>query len=95
MKLSIIVSLFWWNYDQVKSRKKGQAVELIKLVSVGTYFRRFPKGQQASENARTLAQKYCMMLEPGYTLVEGFERRQRIKIAVLNESSECENKSCK
>ncbi len=69
----------WWNYDQVKSRKKGQAVELTKLISVGTYFRRLPKGQQASENARTLAQKYCMILEPGYTLVEGFERRQRVQ----------------
>mgnify|MGYP001034420655 CR=1 FL=1 len=73
----------WWNYDQVKSKKKGQAVELTKLVSVGTYSRRLPKGQQASENARTLAWKYCMILEPGYTLVEGFERRQRIRRNVI------------
>ncbi len=69
----------WWNYDQVKSKFTPRTIELTKIVSVGTYSRRLPKGQQASENAKVLAQKYCMILEPGYTLVEGFERRQRIR----------------
>ena len=69
----------WWNYEQAKARKKGQAVELTKLVNVGTYSRRLPKGQQASEKAKALAKKYCMILETGYTLVEGFERKQKVK----------------
>lgn len=69
----------WWNYDQVKHKAAPATIEMTKLVSVGTYSRRLSKGQQASENARTLAQKYCMILEPGYTLVEGFERKQKIR----------------
>ncbi len=37
----------WWNYEQAKSRKKGQVVGLTKIVRVGTYSRKLPKGQQA------------------------------------------------
>ena len=73
----------WWNYDQVKSKFTPRTIELTKIINVGTYSRRLPQGQQASENARTLARKYCMILEPGYTLVERFKRRQRIRRTVI------------
>lgn len=69
----------WWNYDSVKSKPHATAVEFTKLVSIGTYSRKLPRGQQASESAKALAKKYCMILDPGYTLVEGFERRQKVR----------------
>lgn len=75
----IYVTPTWWNYEQKKSEKKGQVIEFTKLVQIATHSRRLPKGQQPSEEAKALAKKYCMILKPGYTLVRGFERKQKVR----------------
>lgn len=73
----------WWNYKPTKSNSTKHLVEYSKLVQIATYSRRLPEGQQASESAKALAKKYCMVLEPGYTLVDGFERKQRVRKQVV------------
>lgn len=73
----------WWNYKPTKSKSMKHLVEYSKLVQIATYSRRLPEGQQASDSAKALARKYCMVLEPGYTLVGGFERKQRVKKQVV------------
>lgn len=73
----------WWNYKPTKSKSMKHLVEYSKLVQIATYSRRLPEGQQALDSAKALARKYCMVLEPGYTLVSGFERKQRVKKQVV------------
>lgn len=72
----------WWNYSYSSSRSKTKSSEanLYKIVEVGMYSRRLPNGQQASQEAVALAKRYCMILEPGYTLVQGFQRKQPVKV---------------
>ena len=74
---------YWWNYDtnsQNKTNSVSKGARVEKRVSVGRYVRALPEGQKASEEAKSLAKKYRLILEPGYTLVDDFEKNVTIKI---------------
>lgn len=77
----------WWNYKPTKSKSTKHFVEYSKRIQIATYSRKLPKGQQASESAKALAEEYCMVLESGYTLVGSFERKQKVKRGVTEKES--------
>ena len=75
------------SFLKTKSRSAKHFVEYSKRIQIATYSRKPPKGQQASESAKALAEEYCMVLESGYTLVESFERKQKVKRGATEKES--------
>lgn len=74
---------YWWNYDtngKNKVNTNGGKTRVEKRISVGRYVRALPDGQVASEEAKMLAKKYRLILEPGHTLVDDFEKNVKIKV---------------
>lgn len=73
-----------WNYEtktsQVLSSGKMEYLG-SKIINVGRYTRKLPEGFQASEEAKMTAAKYKIILKPGYTFVEEFEKEIPIKSA--------------
>lgn len=76
-----------WNYTgthkyfKTQSTASAHSPEFEYVVrSIGAYVRRLPEGYSASEEKLQLAKKYLIELKDGYTLVEGFLRRQRVKV---------------
>lgn len=77
-----------WNYNYPSVYKPSintgnDSAVVIKKVQVGRYVRALPSGQSASAEARRLADMYKIILEPGYTLVDEFERNQTIKASKI------------
>lgn len=76
-----------WNYTGTKQFNKSRRVVVKKeaeyeyvLQSVGAYIRRLPVGAKASDDRIELARKYLIELPKGYTLVDGFDRTQKVRI---------------
>lgn len=72
-----------WNYDtygNYTGKNKKDSVYAYKEVQLEPYSRKLPIGQKASKKAIDFAKSICMDLESGMTIVEGFERSQRIKL---------------
>lgn len=73
----------WWNYDTQGSHPSEDSTDTkraTRSVHVGCYTRLLPKGQQASSEARGLANKYHINLKPGYTFVNEFDYEGSIKM---------------
>jgi hypothetical protein len=74
---------YQWNYStdpnppSSKLKSKGAYVDEIK--TIGRYTRKLPIGQKASLEAQSLAKSVFIELEEGMTLVDEFDRRQRIR----------------
>lgn len=71
-----------WNYESrsVKPlRSNDTKIIGTRKVTVGRYTRKLPEGYHASTEARMLATKYKMILEPGYTFVDEFEKEVPIR----------------
>ena len=47
---------------------------------VSAFKRRLPKGSKISDSAKMLAEKYCVELEEGETIVSPFEREYKVKV---------------
>lgn len=80
-EMEILEPLSWrytgtTHFNKVVEKCKSYHYELRK---VGAFVKRLPKGQEASQEARDAAERYCMELRPGYTLVSPFVRRQQVK----------------
>lgn len=72
-----------WNYGKPVSgdnSKTKNSSYIIEKKHIGRYTRKLPVGQKASPEAIALAKKVFMELEEGKTLVDEFERNQRITI---------------
>lgn len=51
-----------------------------KMISIGAFKRKLPDGSQRGEQVEQLAEKYCINLKEGETIVSPFERRQKVKL---------------
>lgn len=63
------------SYD-VESKSSVDKVE--KIVKVDAFTRKLPKGFHRSQSASELAKKYCINLEDNETIVDNFERVQKV-----------------
>ena len=64
-----------------KSTKVSTSSEYEYVIRrVGAYVRKLPAGQKASPEKIEAAKRYYLELKDGYTLVDGFERNQRVKV---------------
>lgn len=70
-----------WNVTDGSSIREPNktGVYFYEKKKVGRYTRRLPAGEQPSAAAIALAKKVFIELKPGYTLVDSFERNQRVK----------------
>lgn len=74
-----------WNYEGTtkfnqKQKSSRKSTDYCwELRKIGAHVRRLGKGQHASADREAVAKKYCLDLKPGYTLVEGYVRKQRVK----------------
>lgn len=82
-----------WNYQNSHSNNlfirsidttQAPAAYAQKLISVGSYVRKLPSGASASMEAKDLAAKYKLELEDGFTFVNGFTRKQTVKLAAFS-----------
>jgi hypothetical protein len=75
---------FHWNYSVGSSKQTPhhgtEPVYTDKLKKIGRYTRKLPLGQKASPEAKAFAKKVFIELEEGMTIVEEFERKQRIRL---------------
>lgn len=73
---------YQWNYDSPssnRSREKSRGMYVDEIKRIGRYTRRLPRGQKASLEAQSLAKSVFIELEEGTTLVDEFERKQRVR----------------
>lgn len=72
-----------WNYkgkdwNKGTSSVKGNTVEVERLIE--RFTRKLPEGQEPSEEAKRIAEKYRISLEDGKTIVDTHSRKVRVKI---------------
>jgi hypothetical protein len=74
---------YWWNYSGhgvgTKHGSFGSNVIREKR-KIGRYVRALPVGYHASDDAKSLANKYKIILEDGMTLVDDFEKEVCLKV---------------
>lgn len=77
---------YQWNFGKgsAKGNKSREKSYVMEKRNIGRYTRKLPEGQQVSEEAKALANKLFIELEEGKTLVDEFERTQRV---LVNKSS--------
>lgn len=74
-----------WNYSGTTkfNKKKEKKVEsddyFYELRKIGAHVRKLQNGQHASPEKEDAARRYMLELKPGYTLVDGYTRKQRVK----------------
>lgn len=82
--LEILQPTYWKykdrNYNTNLKTRPSSDLFAEKMISIGAFKRRLPDGSQRGEQVEQLAEKYCINLKEGETIVSPFERRQKVKL---------------
>jgi hypothetical protein len=74
----------WNSFPEEKARPQNhKGVYVLENRHIGRYTRKLPAGQQASTEAKALATSVFIELEEGMTLVDEFERKQRVSLGSM------------